>query len=132
MKENLFLLKDLLGRWKRRFLSTAVSKNVYFNVLDDIVNKYSNTVHRTIKMKPIDVVTDSYGEYNEDSNEAKPKFKVGNHVRISKYKKVFAKGYMQKLLLLAKLNILYSSVDIRNLNGERIAGSFYEKELQKM
>ena len=110
---------------------TAVSKNVYFDVLDDIVNKYSNTVHRTIKMKPIDVVTDSYGEYNEDSNEAKPKFKVGDHVRISKYKKVFAKGYMQKLLLLAKLNILYSSVDIRNLNGERIAGSFYEKELQK-
>ena len=83
-------------------------------------------------MKPIDVVTDFYGEYNEDSNEAKPKFKVGDHVRISKYKKVFAKGYMQKLLLLAKLNILYSSVDIRNLNGERIAGSFYEKELQKM
>ena len=83
-------------------------------------------------MKPIDVVTDSYGEYNEDSNEAKPKFKVGDHVRISKYKKVFAKGHMQKLLLLAKLNILYSSVDIRNLNGERIAGSFYEKELQKM
>ena len=57
---------------------TAISKNVYFDVLDDIVNKYNNTVHRTIKMKPID----SYAEYNEDSNEKEPKFKVGDHVRI--------------------------------------------------
>ena len=72
---------------------TAVSKNVYFNVLDDIVNKYNNTVHKTIKMKPIDVTSDSYAEYNEDSNEKDPKFKVGDHVRISKYKNIFAKGY---------------------------------------
>ena len=74
---------------------TAVSKNVYFDVLDDIVNKYNNTVHRTIKMKPIDVTSDSYAEYNEDSNEKDPKFKVGDRVRISKYKKIFAKGYIQ-------------------------------------
>ena len=47
---------------------TAISKNVYFNVLDDIINKYNNIVHRTIKMKPIDVKTDSYAEYNEDLN----------------------------------------------------------------
>ena len=56
----------------------AVSKNVYFDVLDNIVNKYNNTVHRTIKMKPIDVTSDSYAEYNEDSNEKDPKFKVGD------------------------------------------------------
>ena len=74
---------------------TAVSKNVYFDVLDDIVNKYNNTVHRTIKMKPIDVTGDSYAEYNEDSNKKDPKFKVGDRVRISKYKKFFAKGYTQ-------------------------------------
>ena len=61
---------------------TAISKNVYFDVLDDIVNKYNNTVHRTIKMKPIDVTSDSYAEYNEDSNEKDPKFKVGDRVRI--------------------------------------------------
>ena len=61
---------------------TSVSKNVYFDVLDDIVNKYSNTVHRSIKMKPIDVKSDSYAEYNKDSNENDPKFKVGDHVRI--------------------------------------------------
>ena len=72
---------------------TAVSKNVYFDVLDDIVNKYNKTVHRTVKMKPIDVTSDSYAEYNEDSNVPKPKFKVGDHVRISKYKHIFAKGY---------------------------------------
>ena len=61
---------------------TAVSKNVYFDVLDDIVNKYNNTIHRSIKMKPIDITADSYAEYNEDSNVTKRKFKVGNHVRI--------------------------------------------------
>ena len=61
----------------------AVSKNVYFNVLDHIVNKYNNTVHRTIKMKPIDVTSDSYAKYNENSNETTPRFKVRN-VRISK------------------------------------------------
>ena len=59
---------------------TAISKNVYFDVLDDIVNKYNNTVHRSIKMKPIDVTFDSYAEYNEDSNEKDSKFKVGDHV----------------------------------------------------
>ena len=55
-------------------------------MLDDIVNQYNNTVHRTIKIKPIAVTFDSYAEYNEDSNETKPKFKVRDCVRISKYK----------------------------------------------
>ena len=70
MKGNLFLLRDLLGRWKRKFLNhmTTVSKNVYFGVLDDIVDKYSNTVHKTIKMNPIDITPYSYAEGNEDSN----------------------------------------------------------------
>ena len=64
---------------------TAVSKNVYFDVLDDTVNKYSDTVHRTRKMKPIDVTSDSYAEYNEGFNKKDPKFKVGDHVRILKH-----------------------------------------------
>ena len=67
---------------------TAVSRNVYFDVLDDIVDKYNDTGHRTIKMKPIDVASDSYAEYNEDSNVTKPKFIVGLYVRISKYKNI--------------------------------------------
>ena len=74
---------------------TAVWKSIYFDLLDDIVNKYNMTVHRTIKMKTIDVASDSYAEYNKDSNEKDPKFKVGDHVKISKYKNFFAKGYTQ-------------------------------------
>ena len=68
---------------------TAISKSVYFDVLDDIVNKYNNAVHTTIKMKPIDVTDYSYAEYNEDFNKKDPKFKVGDNVRISKYKNIF-------------------------------------------
>ena len=70
----------------------AILKNIYFEVLDDIVDKYNNTVHKTIKMKPIDVTGDSYAKYNENSNKKDPKFKVGDHVRISKDKNIFAKG----------------------------------------
>ena len=66
-------------------------------MLDDIVDKYNNTVHKTIKMKPIDVTGDSYAEYNEDSDKRDSKFKVGDHVTISKYKKFFAKGYAPNL-----------------------------------
>ena len=66
---------------------TAISKNLCFDVLDDIVNEYDNTYYRTIKIKPIDVNSDCYAE----SKDAK--FKVGTHVRISKYKKIFARGY---------------------------------------
>ena len=73
---------------------TAVSKNVYYNVLDDIVKKYNNTWHSTIKMKLKDVGKNNFTEYVEESNEKDPKFKVGDRVRISKYKNVFAKGYV--------------------------------------
>ena len=59
-------------------------KYVYFDVLGDIVNIYNSTVPKTIKMKPIDVKSDSYTEYNEDSNEKDPKYKAGDRVRISK------------------------------------------------
>ena len=72
---------------------TAISRNVYFDVLGDVVDKYNNTDHRTTKMKPIEVTSDSYADCNEDSNKKDPKFKVGDHVRISKYKHIFAKGY---------------------------------------
>ena len=73
---------------------TAISKNVYLNVLNDIVDEYNNAYHRTIKMKPIDAKSDSFGENNEESNEKDSKFKVGDHVGISKYKNIFAKGYV--------------------------------------
>ena len=72
---------------------TSISKNIYSNVLDDIVKKYSNTYHSTIKMKPIDVKNNSFTKYNEESNEKDSKFKIKDHVRTSKYKNIFAKGY---------------------------------------
>ena len=59
---------------------TAISKNFYFDMLNNTVQKYKNTVHRTIKMKPINVASDSYDEYNEDYNEKDPKFKVGYRI----------------------------------------------------
>ena len=95
---------------------TAISKNVYFDVLDDIVNKYNNTVHKTIKMKPIDITDDSYAEYNQNFNKKDPNFKVGDNVRISKYKNIFAKGYalqigQKKLLLLVKLKIQFLGLE---------------------
>ena len=115
---------------------TAISKNVYVDVFDDIVNKYNDTVHRTIKMKSIDVTDDSFAEYIEQSNKEDPKFKVGDHVRISKYKNIFAKGYApnwsEEVFVINKINdtVPWTYV-INDLNGEEIIGSFYEKELQK-
>ena len=115
---------------------TAISKNDYFDSLDDIVNKYNNTVHSTIKMKPIDVTNDSCAEYNEDSNKRKPKFKAGDHVRISKNKNIFAKGYVpnwsEETFVIKKVkNTVPWTYVVNDLNGEEIIESFYEKELQK-
>ena len=73
---------------------TAISKNAYFDVLNNIVDEYNNTYHKTIKMKPKDVKNNYFAEYNGESNEKDPKFKVGDHVRILRYKNIFAKGYV--------------------------------------
>ena len=115
----------------------AVSKNVYFDVLGDIIDKYNNTVYRSIKMKPVDVTSDSYAKYNEHSNITKPKFKVVDRVRISKYKNIFAKGYTQnwseEVFVVSKIkNTVPWTYVVSDLNGEEITGSFYEKELQKI
>ena len=114
----------------------AISKNVYFDVLNDIMNKYNNAIHRTIKMKPIDVTDDSFAEYNEDFNKKVPKFKVGDRVRISKYKNIFANGYVpnwsEEVFIVNKIKKAVPwTYTISDLNGEQIIGSFYEKELQK-
>ena len=88
----------------------AVSKNVYFDVLDVIANKYNNTVHKTIKMKPIDVISDFYAECNEDFNEKVSIFKVGDRVRISKCKNFLLKDTLKigrKFLLLKKLKMKF-------------------------
>ena len=87
-------------------------------------------------MKPIDVTSDSYTEQNEDFIKKDPKFKVGDHVKISKYKNIFAKGYAPKwseevfVVIKIKNTVPWTYV-VSDLNSEEIAGSFYEKELQK-
>ena len=73
---------------------TSISNNVYIDILDDIVDEYSNTYHTAIKMKPIDVKDNTYINADKEINNKDPKFKVSDHVRISKYKNIFAKGYM--------------------------------------
>ena len=94
----------------------------------------TSTVHRTIKMKPVEVTSGSYAEYNEDSNENQPKFKIGDHVRISKYKNIFAKGYTksqsEEVFVISKIkNTVAWTYVISDLNAEEIDETFYEKEL---
>ena len=73
---------------------TSISKNVYIDKLDDIVNEYSNKYHGTIKMKPIDVKDNTCIDFGKEVvNDKDSKCKVGDHVRISKYKNIFSKGY---------------------------------------
>ena len=88
MKENLLLLKDFQ-------YMTSISKNVYIDELDDIVDKYNNTYHRTIKMKCTGVKTSTYIDFDVENNNKNPKFKVSDHMKISKYKNIFTKGYTQ-------------------------------------
>ena len=73
---------------------TVLSKKVYIDKSDDIVDKYNNTYHKTIKMKLIDVISNTYLDFEEESNDQDPKFKVGDHVRILNYKNIFAKMYL--------------------------------------
>ena len=73
---------------------TSISKNVYIDKLGYIVNKYNNTYHRRIAMKPVDVKPSTYIDSSKEINDEDPKFKIGGIVRISKYKNIFAKGYV--------------------------------------
>ena len=73
---------------------TSISKNVCIDKLDDIANKYNNTYHSTINMKPFDVKSNTYIDSSKEINNQDPKFKIGGIVRISKYKNIFTKGYV--------------------------------------
>ena len=116
---------------------TSVSKTVYIDKLEDIINEYNNTKHRTTKMKPIDVKDNIYIDFGKEVNDNNPKFKVGDHVRISKYKIIFAKGYTpnwsEEVFVIKKIkNTVSWTYVIDDLNGKEITGTFYEKELQKI
>ena len=115
---------------------TATGKNVYYDVLDDVVNKYNNTKHSTIKMKPIDVKDNNKRVYIDEHNEKDSRFKVGDRVRISKFKNIFAKGYTpnwsKEIFIVNKINnTVPYTYNITDLNNEEIIGSFYDRELQK-
>ena len=113
---------------------TATGKNIHYDVLDDIVNKYNNTKHSTIKMKPIDVKNNKR-VYIDEHNEKDSRFKVGDGVRISKFENIFAKGYTpnwsSEIFIADKINdTVPYTYNLKDLNDEEIMGSFYDKELQ--
>ena len=115
---------------------TATGKNIYYDVLDDIVNKYNNTKHNTIKMKPKDVKYDNKRVYIDDYNKKDSRFNVGDRVRISKFKNIFAKEYTpdwsRKIFIVNKINdTVPYTYNLKDLNAEEIIGSFYDRELQK-
>ena len=90
---------------------TSVSQNVYIDKLDDIVGEYSNTYHITIKMKPVYVKDNTYIDFQKEINDKDPKVKVGDYVRISKYKNIFAKGctpnWSEEAFVIRKLKIQF-------------------------
>ena len=113
----------------------ATGKNVYYDVLDYVVNKYNNIKHSTIKMKPIDIKNNKR-VYIDEHNEKDISFKVGDRVRISRYKNVFARGYTinwsKEIFIVDKINdTVPYTYNLKDLNDEEIMGSFYDKELQK-
>ena len=108
---------------------TVVPKNVY----NDIVNEYNNTYHRTIKMKPVDVKDNTYINFGKELNDKDPKFKVGDQVRISKYKNIFAKGYnsnsSEEVFVIQKVKntaVPWTYV-ISDLNGKNIIGTLWKR-----
>ena len=113
-----------------------MSKNVYIDNFNDIVNEYNNTYHRTIKMKPVDVKDNAYIDFGKEVHDKGPKFKVSDLVRISKCKNIFAEGYTpnwsEEVFVIEKVkNTVPWTYVISHLNGEKVIGTFYEKELQK-
>ena len=116
---------------------TSVSKNVYIDKLDDIVNKYKNTYHITIKMKPVHVKWNTYIDSGKEINEKDPKFKIGDNVRISKYKNIFAEAdfpnWSEDVFVIKKVkNTVPWIYVINDFNAEEIIGTFYEDELKKI
>ena len=116
---------------------TAIHKNIYFDVLDDIVNKYNNTAHRTIKMKSIDDTSYSYAECNGDFNKKDPKFKVGDQVRISRYKNILAKGYApnwsEQVFVVSGIKITVRGLMLLvNWMGKKLMEVFMKKNYKKL
>ena len=115
---------------------TSISKNVYIEKLDDIVNKYNNTYHSAIKMKPIDVKSNTYINSSKDINDKDPKFKICDIVRISKYKNIFAKVYVPnwrgEVFVIKKVkNTVRGHMLLVTLKVEKLLGRFMKKNFKK-
>ena len=115
---------------------TSISENVYIDKLDEIVDEYHNTYHKTIKMEPIDVKDNTNISNGKEVTDKDSKFKIGDHVRISKHKNIFAKGYTpnwsEGAFVVKKIkNTVPWTYVINDLNGEEIIGTFYEKDFHK-
>ena len=110
---------------------------MYIDKLDHLVNEYSNTYHRTIKMKPVDVKDNTYIDFEKEVNDKDPNFKVGDYVRISKYKNIFAKGYApnwsEEVFVIKKVkNTAPWTYVINDLNEEEIVGTFMKKNCKRL
>ena len=115
---------------------TSMSKNVYIDKLDDIVGEYHNTYHRTIKMKPVDVKDNTHIDFEKEFNDKDRKFKIGDHVKISKYKNIFAKGYTknwsENLFVIKKIKKTDPwTYVINELNVGEIVGKILRKRTAK-
>ena len=115
---------------------TSISKNVHIDKLDDIMNKYNNAYHSTIKMKPADVKSNTCVQSSKEINDRDLKFETGDIVKISKSKNIFAKGFTpnwsEEVFVINKVkNIVPWIYFINDPNGEEIVGIFYEKNLPK-
>ena len=115
---------------------TSVSKNVHIYKLDNIVNKYNNTCHNTVKLKPVNVKSNTYINSSKEINDKEPQFEIGDIVRISKYQNIFEKGYTpnwsEEDFMIKKIqNTVPWTYVIDDLKGEEIVGTFYEKEFHK-
>ena len=114
---------------------TLISKDVYINKLDDIVNEYNNINHTTIKIRPVDVKDNTYIDFSKEISNEDPKFKVGDHVRISKYKNIFSEVYTPSwsevafVIKKVKNTVRWTQI-INDLNGDEIIGTFYGQEFR--
>ena len=116
---------------------TSISKNVYIDKLDELVNKYRIICHRTIKMKRVDVNSSISIDFNKENNMEDPNFKVGENVRISKYKSIFAKGFVtnwsEEVFVVAKVKkTVYGQMLLVILKVKKLLERFAKKEFQKM
>ena len=129
-EEKSVIAEKFIRTMKKKIYKYMTPKNVYIDKLDDIANKYNNTYHRTIKMKPVGVKWNTYIDCCKKINDKNPKFKIGDTVRMSKYRNIFAKDYTsylsEKFLSKKVKTTVPWTYVVNDLSEEEIARTFYE------